>query len=113
MYDKINTCKGVKMGNITLTILEISIGVFVETIILGFVFQMIQAKSDDSMEKAIEEEMNNIETQNKFIYEQLQKEILRVEQSIMSALQQDSRHMMSIGERLPADQIEKLKRELK
>ena len=70
--------------NIVLTIIELAISLFIEGIILSFVFNWIANKETEKQQQNIQKEMNNIEIQNKFIYEQLQKEILNAKHEIIS-----------------------------
>ena len=71
---------------IILTILEFVASVLVEGIILSFVFMWISNQA--SGKQNLQREMNNIETQNKLIYEQLQMEVRNAKQDIISQIKE-------------------------
>jgi LPS O-antigen subunit length determinant protein (WzzB/FepE family) len=79
------------MNDITLTLIEIFVAIFIESIILGFVFQMISDKTEEKMEQNLKEEMNNIEKQNKFTYEQLQLEIRSAKNDVINQIKESSK----------------------
>lgn len=74
--------------NIILTIIEFIASLIVEGIILSMVFNWISNKENEKQQKTLQSEMNNIETQNKFIYEQLQREIRDAKQEIISQIKE-------------------------
>lgn len=76
--------------NIILTVIELTISIFIEGIILSFVFNWISNLSSEKQQKNIKGEMNNIETQNKFIYEQLQKEIRESKMELISQIKESA-----------------------
>jgi adenine-specific DNA methylase len=74
--------------NITLTIIEFIASVLVEGIILSMIFNWIANKETEKQEQRLQQEMNNIETQNKFIYQQLQDEIRNAKREIISQIKE-------------------------
>lgn len=73
---------------IILTILEFVASVLVEGIILSFVFMWISNQASEKNQQNLQREMNNIETQNKLIYEQLQMEVRNAKQDIISQIKE-------------------------
>ncbi len=76
------------MENLTLTIIELVISLVVEGVILGLIFQGITNKSEDKMQQNLKAEMNTIEQQNKFQFEQLQNEIRNAKADIISEVKE-------------------------
>lgn len=76
--------------NIILTIVEFISSVIVEGIILSFIFMWISNNSSEKQQTHLKTEMNNIETQNKFIYEQIQKEIREAKAEIISQIKESA-----------------------
>ena len=70
--------------NLILTIIEFGASLIVEGIILSMIFNWIASKETQKQEENLQKEMNNIETQNKFIYDQLQQEIQNAKTEIIS-----------------------------
>jgi adenine-specific DNA methylase len=70
--------------NIILTIVEFGASLIVEGIILSMVFNWIANKETVKQQQNLQNEMNNIEAQNKFIYEQIQREIQAAKTEIIS-----------------------------
>lgn len=77
--------------NIILTIIEFGASLIVEGIILSMIFNWIANKETHKQEQSLQKEMNNIETQNKFIYEQLQKEIRDTKTDLISQIKESSK----------------------
>jgi hypothetical protein len=73
---------------ITLTIIEFIASVIVEGVILAGIFSHISNQSQSKQQQNLQQEMNNIEIQNKFIYTQLQAEIHRAKQDILSEIKE-------------------------
>jgi adenine-specific DNA methylase len=73
---------------IVIAIIEMSLSLFIEGIILSFVFNWISNTSSEKQQKNLKNEMNNIETQNKFIFEMLQKEIKDAKSEIISQIKE-------------------------
>jgi uncharacterized membrane-anchored protein YhcB (DUF1043 family) len=74
-----------------LSIIEMGISLIIEGIILSMVFNWIANKETAKQEKNIQDEMNNIETQNKFIYEQLAKEIYNAKTELISQVKESAK----------------------
>jgi adenine-specific DNA methylase len=75
---------------IILTIIEFVAGLIVEGIILSMVFNWIANKETEQQQQNLQKEMNNIEAQNKFIYEQLQQEIHNSKTEIISQIKEST-----------------------
>ena len=76
--------------NIILTIIEFGSSLIVEGIILSMVFNWIANKETQKQEVSLRAEMNNIETQNKLIYEQLQEEIRQAKRELISQVKESA-----------------------
>lgn len=76
---------------IYLSIIEIGISLIIEGIILSMIFNWISNKGTEKQQKNLQNEMNNIETQNKLIYEQLQQEIRMVKTELISQIKESSK----------------------
>ncbi len=76
---------------IYLSVIEILISLIIEGIILSMVFNWIANKETEQQQKNLKDEMNNIETQNKLIYEQLQQEIRLAKTEIISQIKESSK----------------------
>ena len=79
-----------------ISIIESGIALIVEGIILTMIFNWIANKETAEQEKNLKSEMNNIETQNKFIYEQLQKEIYQAKTELISQIKESTKDMKDI-----------------
>lgn len=75
---------------IILTLIEFVASLIVEGIILSMVFNWIASKETEQQKETLKQEMNNIETQNKFIYEQLQGEILNAKTELISQIKESA-----------------------
>lgn len=76
--------------NIILTIIEFIASVLIEGIILSMIFNWIAKKETENQQQNLQKEMNNIETQNKFIYEQLHNEIVHTKHEIISQIKESA-----------------------
>jgi hypothetical protein len=76
--------------NIILTIIEFGASLIVEGIILSMIFNWIANKETQKQESSLRAEMNNIETQNKLIYEQLQQEIRQAKTELISQIKESA-----------------------
>jgi adenine-specific DNA methylase len=77
--------------NIILTIIELLISIVVEGIILSMIFNWISNKETEKQQQHIQKEMSNIEIQNKFIYEQIQKEIRDSRNDLISQIKESAK----------------------
>jgi uncharacterized protein YdaT len=75
---------------IYLSIIEIAISLIIEGILLSMVFNWIANKETEQQQKNLKDEMNNIETQNKLIFEQLQKEIRLAKTEMISQIKEST-----------------------
>ena len=71
--------------------IELGVSLIVEGIILSMIFNWIANKETHKQEQSLQKEMNNIEIQNKFIYEQLQKEIRDTKTDLISQIKESSK----------------------
>jgi adenine-specific DNA methylase len=78
------------MKEITFSLIEIFISLIVETIILGGLFTWISNKASQQMQQKITDEMNNIETQNKFIYQQTKMDMKTNRDDIMNQIKESA-----------------------
>jgi hypothetical protein len=78
--------------NIMLSVIELTVSLIVEGIILAMVFQWISNKAQEKQQEHLQNEMQNLEKQNKFDFEQLQKEIREIKHEIISQIKE------SVGE---------------
>lgn len=76
--------------NIILTIIELSISLIIEGIILSMIFNWIAGKETQKQRKSLQAEMRNIETQNKLIFEQLQQEIRLSKTELISQIKEST-----------------------
>ena len=76
--------------NIILAIVEFGASLIVEGIILSMVFTWIANNQNEKQQKSLQKEMNNIEIQNKFIYEQIQNEIRDAKREIISQIKESA-----------------------
>ena len=81
--------------NIILTIIEFGASILVEGVILSMLFTWIENRSVEKQQQHITQEMNNIEKQNKFIYEQLQKEVRDTKQDLISQIKESNKKPLS------------------
>lgn len=73
---------------ILLTIIEVVISLIVEGVILSMIFAFIANQSSEKQNAALKAEMNNIETQNKFQYEQTINHIENTKSEIISQIKE-------------------------
>jgi uncharacterized membrane-anchored protein YhcB (DUF1043 family) len=77
--------------NVTLTIVEMFISLIVEGVIITMIFNWISNKSDEKQKQTLQQEMNNIEKQNKFDYEQIMNAINQSRLDIISQIKESSK----------------------
>jgi hypothetical protein len=77
--------------NTALTIVELLVSLVLEGIILSFVFMWIGNKLQTKNEEKLKTELNNIEKQNKFDFEQLQSEIRMSKTDIINQIKESSK----------------------
>jgi len=76
--------------NIILTILEFGASILVEGVILSMLFSWIENRSQEKQQQHITQEMNNIEKQNKFDFEQLQTEIINSKHEVINQIKESA-----------------------
>jgi uncharacterized membrane-anchored protein YhcB (DUF1043 family) len=76
--------------NIVLTLIEFTASLVVEGIILSMIFAWISNRESEKQQRTMQKEMNNIEIQNKFIYEQLQNEIRNAKHELISQIKESA-----------------------
>ena len=77
--------------DIILTVIELSTSLIIEGIILSMIFNFIANKETQKQEQSLRAEMNNIETQNKLIFEQLQQEIRQSKTELISQIKESAK----------------------
>ena len=75
--------------NVLLTVIELAVSIAIEGIILAMVFQFLSNKSQEKQQQHLQNEMANIEKQNKFDFEQLQTEIRQSKADIISQIKEE------------------------
>jgi len=71
-----------------IAIIEMFIGIVIEGILLSMVFAFIANQTSEKQNKALQDEMSNIEVQNKFIYEQLKNDLAQAKDEIISQIKE-------------------------
>lgn len=74
--------------NITLTLVEMFVSLIIEGVIITMIFNWISSKATQTQQKNLKEEMNNIEKQNKFDFEQLQTEIRTAKTEVINEIKE-------------------------
>jgi hypothetical protein len=69
-------------------IIQIFIGIVIEGVLLSMVFAYISNQSSEKQNKALKDEMGNIETQNKFIYDQFMNNLENAKTEIISQIKE-------------------------
>jgi len=77
--------------NIILTIVEFVASLLIEGVILAMIFNFISNKNQAKQQEFIATELNNIEKQNKFDYEQFQNSIQTAKQEIISQIKESTK----------------------
>lgn len=76
--------------SIFLTLVEIAISIVVEGVILSMIFSYIANQSSEKQNTHLKQEMNNIEVQNKFQYEQVLNQINDAKTEIISQIKESN-----------------------
>jgi gas vesicle protein len=74
--------------DIIFSLVEIGIGIIFESIILGLIFQQLSNRAVSDTKNALQKEMQKIEDQNKFDFEQLQNEIRNARTDIINEIKE-------------------------
>lgn len=75
---------------ILLSVIELFIGLVIEGVIISMIFSFISNKSSEKQNQILQKEMSNIETQNKFAYEQIMKSIANAKTEIVSQVKESA-----------------------
>ena len=75
---------------IYLTVIEIFVGIVIEGVLLSMVFAYISNRTSEKQSQNLEQEMANIETQNKFIYDQLYSAIYNAKNEIINQIKESN-----------------------
>jgi hypothetical protein len=73
---------------IYLTIIEIFVGLVIEGVLLSMIFAYIQNQSSEKQNRNLKDEMNNIETQNKFQFEQMTTAIQEAKTEVINQVKE-------------------------
>jgi hypothetical protein len=80
--------------NVILSMVELAVSLVIEGVILSMIFNWISNKSQQKLEQKLEDfiiaEVNNVEKQNKYIYEQLETQINNAKIDIISQIKESS-----------------------
>jgi uncharacterized membrane-anchored protein YhcB (DUF1043 family) len=76
--------------NIILTIIEFGASILVEGVILSMLFSWVENRSVEKQQQHITNELNNVEKQNKFDFEQLQTEIRTSKTDILNQIKESA-----------------------
>lgn len=77
--------------DIVFSLVEIGISILFESIILGLIFQQLSNRAVSDTKKALQTEMQKIEDQNKFDFEQLQNEIRLAKTEMINEIKEVSK----------------------
>lgn len=77
--------------NILLTIIEFVASTVFEGLILAGVFQWLSNRNQSQQQEFIAQELNNIEKQNKFDYEQFKQEIQNTKTELISQIKESNK----------------------
>lgn len=77
--------------NILLTVIEFIASTVLEGVILAGVFNWISSRSGQKQQEMLAQEMNNIEKQNKFDYQEFQKALYEAKTEIISQIKESSK----------------------
>lgn len=75
-------------SDILLTVIQIVFSLLIEGVILSMVFTFISNRTSEKQNIALKNEMSNIETQNKFSYEQLHQALENAKTEIISQIKE-------------------------
>jgi len=73
---------------IYLAIIEIFVGIVIEGVLLSMIFAYISNASSEKQNRNLKDEMNNIETQNKFQFEQITNQITQIKTELISQIKE-------------------------
>jgi len=73
-------------------VIETTVSIFIEGIILAFVFQHISNLAQEKQEQHLKTELSNIEKQNKFDFEQLQDQIKNMRNDLLNQIKETAQN---------------------
>ena len=73
---------------VVLSIIELGASILIEGVILAMIFNWISDKAQEKQQQHLQTEMQNLEKQNKFDYEQLKAEIINARNDIISEIKE-------------------------
>lgn len=71
-----------------ISIIEMFIGIVIEGILLSMIFAYLSNQTSEKQNESLKNEMANIEAQNKFIYDQIIKNIENAKTEIISQIKE-------------------------
>jgi type II secretory pathway pseudopilin PulG len=77
--------------NIILTIVELGVSILIEGILLTMVFNWISNKQQEKQQQNLQQEMKNLEKQNRYDFEQLLKAIHESKTELISQIKESSK----------------------
>lgn len=87
------------MSDITLSILEMFVGLVIESTLLAGVFAYLSNRANEKQEQKLQNEMNKIEKQNRFNFEQLQTKIQQSRTDLLNQMKEAQQsHTIHISE---------------
>jgi uncharacterized membrane-anchored protein YhcB (DUF1043 family) len=83
--------------NIILTVIELGASIIIEGIILAMIFNWISDKAQEKQQQHLQREMQNLEKQNKFDYEQIMQAINQARLDIISEIKESEQSIKEGG----------------
>jgi uncharacterized membrane-anchored protein YhcB (DUF1043 family) len=83
--------------NIILTVIELGASIIIEGIILAMIFNWIRDKAQEKQQQHLQREMQNLEKQNKFDYEQIMQAINQARLDIISEIKESEQSIKEGG----------------
>jgi uncharacterized membrane-anchored protein YhcB (DUF1043 family) len=77
--------------NIVLTIVELGASILIEGVILAMVFNWISNKAQEKQQQNLQQEMQNLEKQNRHDFDQIMKAIQTAKTEIISQIKESSK----------------------
>ena len=77
---------------IYISIIEIFIGIVIEGVLLSMIFAFISNQTSEKQNGILKGEMANIESQNKFIYDQIMNKLENAKTEIISQIKEAEYH---------------------
>lgn len=77
--------------NIILTVIELTISILIEGIILAMIFNWISDKAQEKQQQNLQNEMQNLEKQNRFDFENIMQAIQEAKTEIISQIKESTK----------------------